>query len=93
MIQTSSLISTTDIKLGAHIKATVAGSLDTITHGVNAVSDTLINVRKTNEVIYTSLSNLVLDDKLEYATKLANGITSLTEAGMTKEEAISYLEG
>jgi hypothetical protein len=91
MIDTSTIIKNQDIKLGTHIKATICGSLDVVTHTVNAVADLAINTRKANEVIYTSLNKMVLDDKLEYAAAVAAGVKQLEEAGMSKEEAQTYL--
>ncbi len=84
---------TTDkIRIGSTIKSTVTSGLSTIEETAGTISDAVVTLRSTVELIHGALQEPIIEQRIDLATTIHDGLSKLKAAGMTQEQAIAYLQ-
>lgn len=81
-----------DLALGKRIKTTTVATLDTITELSQTVADTVTTVRSGVELVHGALQIPIMEQRIELAQVIQQGIKDLTVSGMSKQEACDYLQ-
>lgn len=81
-----------DLALGKRIKTTAVASLDTITEASQTIADVVTTARSIVELVHDSLQPAIMEQRIEYAKTANQGVLDLVAAGMSKEDACTYLQ-
>lgn len=81
-----------ELALGKRLKTTTVATLDSVTELSQTVADTMTTVRSTVELIHGALQLPIMEQRIELAQVIQQGIADLVNSGMTKQEACDYLQ-
>lgn len=81
-----------DLALGKRIKTTAVASLDTITEASQTIADTVTTARSVVELVHGALQPAIMEQRIEYVKTAHQGVLDLVAAGMSKEDACTYLQ-
>lgn len=81
-----------DLAIGKRIKTTAVASLDTITETSQIIADVVTTARSVVELVHGALQPAIMEQRIEYAKTANQGVIDLVSAGMSKEDACSFLQ-
>ena len=81
-----------NIALGSRIKTTVVASLNSAVESAELIADTITTARSVVELIHGSLQPAIMEQRIELAQVVQQGLKDLVTSGMTKQEACDYLQ-
>ena len=81
-----------DLALGKRIKTTAVASLDTITEASQTIADVVTTTRSVVELVHGALQPAIMEQRIEYVKTAHQGVLDLVAAGMSKEDACTYLQ-
>lgn len=81
-----------DLALGKRIKTTTVATLDSVTELSQTVADTITTARSAIELVHGAIQIPIMEQRLELAQIVHQGIADLVTAGMTKKQACDYLQ-
>lgn len=73
-----------EYRIGSRMKASIASTLDTVEHSLGIIGDTM-------DVVRENLREVQLEQRIETARIIAEGVKALVTLGYTEDEAIEYL--
>lgn len=83
---------TENIRIGRAIKSTVVSTLTTVEETAGTMADAVITVRSGVELIHGALQEPIIEQRIDYALTVQDGLQRLEEAGMTAEQACNFLQ-
>ena len=81
-----------EIALGKRIKVTAVSTLDSVVELAGTVADTITTVRTGIELLHGAIQLPIMEQRIELAHLVNNGVKELVEAGMTEKQACEYLQ-
>lgn len=81
-----------EVVLGRRIKTTVVASLDSVTELSQTIADTITTARSAIELVHGALQVPIMEQRIELAQTVQQGIKDLVASGMTEEQACDYLQ-
>ena len=81
-----------EIALGKRIKVTAVSTLDSVVELAGTVADTITTVRSGIELLHGAIQLPIMEQRIELAHLVNNGVKELVEAGMTEKQACDYLQ-
>lgn len=81
-----------EVALGRRIKTTTIASLDTVTELSQTIADTITTARSAIELVHGALQVPIMEQRIELAQTIQQGLKDLVASGMTEEQACNYLQ-
>ena len=81
-----------DLALGKRIKTTTVATLDSVTELSQTIADTITTARSAIELVHGALQLPIMEQRIELAQVVQQGLKDLVTSGMTKQEACAYLQ-
>lgn len=81
-----------EIALGKRIKVTAVSTLDSVVELAGTVADTITTVRTGIELLHGAIQLPIMEQRIELAHLVNNGVKELIDAGMSEEQACEYLQ-
>ena len=81
-----------ELAIGRRIKTTAIASLDSVTELSQTIADTVTTVRSAIELVHGALQLPIMEQRIELAQTVQNGLKDLVSIGMSEEQACSYLQ-
>lgn len=81
-----------ELAIGRRIKTTTIASLDSVTELSQTLADTVTTARSAIELIHGALQVPIMEQRIELAQTVQQGLKDLVSAGMTEEQACDYLQ-
>lgn len=81
-----------DLALGSRLKTTSVAILDTVTEGAQFFADTATTARATMELIHGALQPSIVEQRINTAKLIQEGIKELKAEGMSEEDICYYLQ-
>lgn len=81
-----------EVALGRRIKTTTIASLDSVTELSQTIADTITTARSAIELVHGALQVPIMEQRIELAQTIQQGLKDLVASGMTEEQACNYLQ-
>lgn len=81
-----------EVALGRRIKTTTIASLDSVTELSQTIADTITTARSAIELVHGALQVPIMEQRIELAQIIQQGLKDLVASGMTEEQACNYLQ-
>ena len=84
-----------ELALGKRVKTTAVATLDSVTELSQTIADTITTARSAIELVHGALQLPIMEQRIELAQTVQQGLKDLVTSGMTKQEkqeACDYLQ-